>query len=151
MVAAADKKKIVSSLKDKILGKAYTLSFDFISKKEIQKVNRDYRKVDAPTDVLSFAFSKKEGQVLVCLSEFKTHRKNYRHNQNERTAFVFLVIHAFLHLKGMDHGGRMEEAEDLWIKKIGTTLKLNEENNSSRNRYRNSQRKSSGGSTRRQK
>ena len=108
--------KEVARIKDAILGKDYSLAFSFVSKKEIQKYNRMYRKKDKPTDVLSFSYGKKDGEILVCKEIADLKSKDFGKTKKEYLTFIF--IHASLHLKGMLHGDRMEKQEVKWLKKF---------------------------------
>lgn len=108
--------KQVAIIKDAILGKEYSLAFSFVSKKEIQKYNKIYRKKDKSTDVLSFSYGKKEGEILICKDIAKQKSKDFGKTPDEYLTFLF--IHAMLHLKGMLHGSRMEEQEAKWLKKF---------------------------------
>jgi probable rRNA maturation factor len=106
----------VGIIKDAILGKDYSLAFSFVSKKEIQKYNKMYRKKNKPTDVLSFSYSKKEGEILICKDIAKAKAKDF--GMTAEKYLVFLFIHASLHLKGMLHGSTMEKQEAKWLKKF---------------------------------
>lgn len=97
----------------------------------IREVNREYRQVDAPTDVLSFPmiefaresdFSHVEeavedffnpetgelilGDIIISVEKVAEQAEKYGHSQERELAF--LVAHSMLHLCGYDH---MEEAE----------------------------------------
>lgn len=92
----------------------------------IREVNRDYREIDAPTDVLSFPmlsyeeagdFSKLEdayddnfnpdtgeimlGDIIISVERVKEQAKEYGHS--EKREFAFLIVHSMLHLFGYDH------------------------------------------------
>lgn len=92
----------------------------------IREVNRDYREIDAPTDVLSFPmlsyeqagdFSKLEedyddnfnpdtgeimlGDIIISVERVREQAKEYGHS--ERREFAFLLVHSMLHLFGYDH------------------------------------------------
>jgi probable rRNA maturation factor len=99
----------VEKIKNEILGKQYELSFAFISKKEIQLLNKTYRKKDEPTDILSFPLSKNEGEILICKDIAKIKCKEF--GMTFQNYLIFLVIHGSLHLKGLDHGAKMERYE----------------------------------------
>ncbi len=96
-------------IKDDILGKDYILSLAFVSSKKSQEVNRTYRKKDRPTNVLSFAFDKKNGELLLCKPVIREEAKKL--GKTFDAWLTFLVIHGLLHLKGMDHSATMERAE----------------------------------------
>ena len=76
----------------------------------IKRLNRKYRGVDAPTDVLAFSmhegkFSKVHpevlGDVVISLETASRQAKRFRHSLNKET--ILLVIHGILHLLGYDH------------------------------------------------
>ena len=95
----------------------------------IRQVNREYRQIDAPTDVLSFPmleyvtpsdFSQAEdmfadcfnpesgelmlGDIMISVDKVTEQAEKYGHSQKRELAF--LVAHSMLHLFGYDH---MEE------------------------------------------
>jgi probable rRNA maturation factor len=108
-----------NKIKNDILGKEYSLSIAYISKAKAQEINKKYRKKDKPTNVLSFPFSKNEGEILLCRSLIKeeTKNKNKTGGRNYTEWLSFLVIHGMLHLKGHTHSSKMERAEALYDKK----------------------------------
>jgi len=99
----------IEKIKNEVLGKQYELSFAFISKNKIRLLNKTYRKVCEPTDVLSFPLSKNCGEILICKEIAKI--KAPKFEMLFADYLLFLVIHAILHLKGMRHGSKMEEYE----------------------------------------
>lgn len=96
-------------IKEKILGAKYELSLVFVGKKKIRSINRIYRKKDQTTDILSFPLSKKSGEIFICLEKAKSKAKKIPRSYINH--IIFLFIHGLLHLKGMDHGSRMEHKE----------------------------------------
>ena len=107
----------IESIKKEILGKDYDLSFCFVGPKEIQKLNKQYRNINKPTDILSFPLSDTEGEIFICKSEA---RKEARKFDRKYENFIdFLVIHGMVHLKGFDHGSTMESIESKFRKKFG--------------------------------
>jgi len=106
--------KLIKQLKDKILGEQYELSFAFISRAKIKKLNKKYRKKDEATDVLSFPFSKNFGEILICKSIAKKKAPDF--SMDFPKYLLFLVIHACLHLKGFVHGVKMQRAEKKFLK-----------------------------------
>ena len=97
----------------------------------IQEINRDYRQIDRPTDVLSFPmidfekesdFSHVEeavedyfnpetgelilGDIIVSVEKVIEQAEKYGHSRERELAF--LIAHSMLHLCGYDH---MEDAE----------------------------------------
>ena len=97
----------------------------------IQELNREYRQVDAPTDVLSFpmlsferesdfshvedcvedCFNPETGELVLgdmILSVEKVMEQAEKYGHSRERELAFLVTHSMLHLCGYDH---MEEAE----------------------------------------
>lgn len=92
------------------------VSVSFVDNTFIHQLNRDYRKIDRPTDVISFAFldgeSDREAQLngggIVCLGDIyisidkaKEQAEEYGHSLNRELSFLF--VHGLLHLLGYDH------------------------------------------------
>ena len=107
----------VESIKDEILGKDYDLSFAFVGPKEIRRLNKIYRNIDKPTDILSFPLDKKEGEIYICKSEARKEAKKF--DRKYENFIDFLVIHGMVHLKGYDHSSTMERIESKFRKKFG--------------------------------
>jgi len=76
----------------------------------IKRLNREYRGVNASTDVLAFSMhegrfpkvhSEILGDVVISLETASRQTKRYRHSLNKEIAL--LVVHGILHLLGYDH------------------------------------------------
>ena len=73
------------------------LAIEFVAEDRIRELNREYRRIDEPTDVLSFgvdeagvsAGPRELGDIIICRA----------HTDDLREA----VVHGALHLSGMDH------------------------------------------------
>jgi probable rRNA maturation factor len=73
------------------------VAVQFVDEERIRELNRDYRRLDEPTDVLSFgvdedlppAGPRELGDIVICPE----------HTADVREA----IIHGALHLSGMDH------------------------------------------------
>ena len=102
-------------IKQDILGKKYSLSIAYVSEKKSRELNKKYRNIDKPTNVLSFALYKNSGELILCKSVIKKELKKFDRNFEELLGF--LVIHGMLHLKGMQHGSTMEKEEQKYDKK----------------------------------
>jgi probable rRNA maturation factor len=100
-----------------VLGKDYELSLVFVGAAFSRKLNRILRGKDRPTNVLSFNLSKTSGEVFMDLGKIEKELKKFGMPMNKLCAYLF--IHALLHLKGMEHGARMERAETKFLKKFG--------------------------------
>ncbi len=98
-----------SSLKADALGKHYDLSIVFIGDKRARSLNRTYRKKDYVPNVLSFPLDDAHGEIFVDLRQAK--REHRARGESFEYFVALLVVHGMLHLKGMMHGGRMEELE----------------------------------------
>ena len=101
-------------IKKAILGSKYELSFVFISAQKIQALNKTYRGINKPTDILSFTLSKTSGEMFICKSETKKMAKEFDRTYDNFLTFLF--IHGCVHLKGYDHGDKMEKVEEKWRK-----------------------------------
>jgi probable rRNA maturation factor len=102
-------------LKTDILGKNYALSLAFVSENQSKKINKKYRNKGKPTNVLSFALRKNEGEIILCPSVIKKEAKSFE--KTFRQFIGFLVIHGMLHLKGLEHSSRMDKAQDFYFEK----------------------------------
>lgn len=88
-----------------------------VDEKRIQDINRDYRKMDRITDVISFAFEdndKREynkmrilGEIYICIPRMKEQAILYGHSETREIAF--LGVHGLLHLLGYDHMEKPDE------------------------------------------
>lgn len=104
------------SMKNAIIGKKYELSVIIVNKSKIQKLNKKYRDIDKPTDILSFPLSENFGEIYINLDLAKVEAKKFDRNFDNFIAFLF--IHGLVHLKGMDHGSTMESIEAKFRKKF---------------------------------
>jgi probable rRNA maturation factor len=106
-----------SDIVDFVLGPDYELSLVFCGDTRSKNLNRTYRGIDKPTNILSFPFDDHSGEIFIDLSRlYKEYRKKCELFFPRRTASVplwstFLFIHGLLHLKGFDHSDKMESEE----------------------------------------
>lgn len=110
-------KILIAKLKNSILNDKYELSLVFTTAKKIQNLNRIYRKINEPTDILSFPLSKNSGEIFICKTEARRMAKEF--GRQYENFLDFLLIHGLVHLKGYDHGPKMEKLEKGWRKKFG--------------------------------
>ena len=76
----------------------------------IRELNKTYRNVDRPTDVLSFINDedkKSNGDIFISIETMERQAKEYGHSKNREIGF--LAVHGYLHLKGYDHESEDEE------------------------------------------
>ncbi len=115
----------------------------------IQTINRNYREIDNPTDVLSFPnvdyerpadFSGVEervedyfdpesgelllGDIVISIEKVYEQAKEYGHSQLRE--YAFLIAHSMLHLLGYDHMEQkealvMEQKQEELLKRLGIT------------------------------
>ena len=74
-----------------------------MNSEEIHEMNKQYRDIDRPTDVLSFEEYEDDylGEIFICEEKVYEQAISYDHS-NERE-FAFLLTHGLLHLLGYDH------------------------------------------------
>jgi len=79
------------------------VSVIFVNSEEIHEMNKQYRDIDRPTDVLSFEEHEEDylGEIFICEEKVYEQAISYDHS-NERE-FAFLLTHGLLHLLGYDH------------------------------------------------
>jgi len=104
------------TIKKVILGSKYELSLIFCNSKKIQTLNKIYRNINQPTDILSFPLSKTSGEIFICKSETRKMAKEF--SRSYENFLLFLFIHGLVHLKGHDHGPKMEKVEEKFRKKF---------------------------------
>lgn len=94
----------------------HVVSFILVNDEEIHKINRDYRKIDRSTDVISFAnidgnpnreLSYELGDIYISYEHLFKQAKEYGHSVLRE--FAFLVTHGMLHLYGYDHMTKEDE------------------------------------------
>lgn len=85
------------------------VSVIFVDSNEIHEMNKLYRNIDRPTDVLSFEEHEDDylGEIFICEEKVYEQALNYNHS-NERE-FAFLLTHGLLHLLGYDHMTKEDE------------------------------------------
>ncbi len=72
-----------------------------VSEEEIRRLNREYRGKDAATNVLSFSYGEGVHDVALCLDIARVEATHY--DVDLKSYFSRLLVHAFLHVAGMDH------------------------------------------------
>lgn len=112
--------KLIQSI-FKPLGSKKEFNIIFVSKEEIQRINREFRKIDRVTDVISFSLCDDEelvptnelGDIFICVDRAIEQAKEYEHSISREIAF--LAVHGYLHLCGFDH--MTKEDEEIMFKK----------------------------------
>jgi probable rRNA maturation factor len=92
------------------------LSLLLCNDRVMRRLNRDYRRIDRPTDVLAFAM--REGQPIVSMHDSlgdiaiswpTTQRQAREHGWTAERELCLLLAHGVLHLLGFDHVTRRQE------------------------------------------
>jgi len=96
-------------IKQVVLGKEYEVSLVLIGDQLSQRLNREYRKINKPTNILTFPLSKDSGEIFINLNLAKKQAIQFERKYNEFIGFLF--IHGLLHLKGYEHSSKMEKEE----------------------------------------
>jgi len=105
------------TIKDDILGKSYELSLALIGEARARDINRRSRQKEYAPNVLSFALGRGAGEIYLTPAVARREAKRFGHT--ERQHLTFLYIHGLLHLKGYDHGLKMERLEEKYLAKYG--------------------------------
>lgn len=105
------------------------VSVIFVGPRKIHQINRDYRNIDRPTDVISFALSDDAlidpddyveaelGDIFINTKACINQASEYHHSVKREACFLF--VHGLLHLCGFDHQTPKQEKEMIgWQKKI---------------------------------
>lgn len=103
------------------------VSVTFVDDLKIKEINLEYRGIDAPTDVISFAIQEEEdeflfswdeleedipvdlGDLFISVERAMEQAKEYGHSFERELGF--LALHGFLHLNGFDHQNEEDEKE----------------------------------------
>jgi probable rRNA maturation factor len=108
------------------------VALTFVTDEHIHELNKQYRGIDRPTDVLSFAmnegledepeivyeigegdaepdFPDVLGDIIISVETAKRQSEEYGHSLERELGFLF--VHGFLHLLGYDHQDEASEAE----------------------------------------
>mgnify|MGYP001050329054 CR=1 FL=1 len=91
----------------------YEISLTLVDNPSIQKLNKEFRNLDRPTDVLSFALEEGTalvmpqntvpmlGEIVISAEKALAQAEEYGHSFQREMAF--LTVHGMLHLLGYDH------------------------------------------------
>lgn len=121
----------VSKVMDILKFDGEEVSILFCNDKYIQELNKAYRDIDAPTDVLSFendeeyedeeGIWKCAGDIAISLDTLPVNAKYFEETENDE--LKRLLVHGLLHLNGYDHG---EEHIEKGVEPEGEMLVLQE-------------------------
>lgn len=96
---------------------------------EIRKINKEYRNIDKPTDVLSFPYEDMPitplGSIVISQDFVLQKAEEFGHTQENELTLLF--IHGLLHLLGYDHEidkGQMRQEEEKLINELNLPKSL---------------------------
>ncbi len=110
------KKVVKATLKELKIESKHEINFLLTDIETIHKYNLEYRNIDRPTDVISFAYIDSVedrrlpyelGDILICTTKVVEQANDFGHSVLRE--FAFLVTHGMLHLLGYDHMTKVEE------------------------------------------
>lgn len=101
--------RVLERIAHAVLGASYDLSVVFVGDARARRLNRIHRRKDKPTNVLSFPLSKKSGEIYIDLPLCRREAPSFSTSPHYHVYFLF--VHGLLHLKGLEHGKRMERFE----------------------------------------
>lgn len=86
------------------------ISFALVDNEEIHRLNKKYRGIDSPTDVLSFPMDDEVwGDIIISIEQAKLQAGEYGHSLEREIGY--LAVHGLLHLLGYDHSCTGEKDE----------------------------------------
>lgn len=122
-VDVTDIKHVCEIAINKLKVKNPIFNITLVDDKKIHEINKTYRGVDRPTDVISFAFEDDKtivndgfrflGEIYISVDTCKRQAEEYGHSFKRE--ICFLTIHGLLHLLGYDH---IEESDRLVMRKL---------------------------------
>ena len=105
----------------------FECSVILVDRAEIHAINREYRHIDRPTDVISFAMEEGEssgipsstrelGDIFINVEAIRTQADDYGHSLKRE--FCFLFTHGLLHLLGFDHLNEDDEKKMFGLQEV---------------------------------
>ncbi|MBI5037760.1 MAG: rRNA maturation RNase YbeY [Candidatus Kerfeldbacteria bacterium] len=114
--------QVIGRVLPRYRGSAFSIAF--VSNSVIRRLNKTYRRKDAPTDVLSFAERESASGWLdqnylgdIVIAYPYARRQARLQGISIRQELVWLVTHGFLHLIGHDHMRPQEQRRMLALEK----------------------------------
>ena len=129
-------KKIVS-----YYGEKRDFSVTFVTDSEIQELSKEYREIDAPTDILTFRLddtpsfpisfededvdflnNEEMGDIFISLDTMRRNAEEFGVREEEELSR--LLLHGILHLRGLDHKTNDFEKEEMLKEQEDVLAKL---------------------------
>lgn len=129
-------KKIVS-----YYGEKRDFSVTFVTDSSIQELNKEYREIDAPTDILTFRLddtpsfpisfededvdflnNEEMGDIFISLDTMRRNAEEFGVREEEELSR--LLLHGILHLRGLDHKTNDFEKEEMLKEQEDVLAKL---------------------------
>ena len=132
---------------EKISSTSFYICVTLTNPETIRQINKNYRNIDKPTDVLSFPMFEKEeldnliekkgksnieegilqdilGDIIISIPKVEQQAKEYGHSFERE--FAYMLVHGFYHLRGYDHmteeeKKQMREKEENVLSKLEIT------------------------------
>jgi len=95
---------------------ALPVTIRVVGQREGRRLNRQFRRKDYATNVLSFAYER-SGDIVLCHPVIVREAREQR--KSVRAHYAHLVVHGMLHLRGHAHGKRMEAREIRVLRRYG--------------------------------
>lgn len=113
----SDMKKVLEiAIKEEVLNDV-EFNVILVDNNYIHELNKNYRKIDRETDVITFALEDNEevneeehrllGDIYISVDKAKSQALEYGHSFKRE--ICFLAVHGFLHLLGYDHMDKHDE------------------------------------------
>jgi probable rRNA maturation factor len=100
------------------------VELSLVNSKQIHQINKEYRGIDKPTDVLSFPVEPFPhaplGTIIINVDALV--QESQKHNHTKEAEACLLFLHGLLHLLGYDHekdSGQMRTKEEEVVKALG--------------------------------
>lgn len=112
------RESILATLAYEGIEDACEASVTFTDNEGIRAINREYRNLDKPTDVLSFPLFESNGagvrmlgDIVLSLEKCRAQAEEFGHSFERECAF--LTVHSTLHLLGYDHETGEADEQDM--------------------------------------
>lgn len=118
-------KDFINYASEKLTLKNVMFNVIIIDNDSIHKINKEYRGIDRPTDVITFALEDDKkidtpevrilGDIYISYDKVISQAKEYGHSTKRE--LCFLGVHGLLHLLGYDHMNKKDEEKMFSLQK----------------------------------